>query len=115
MHLLGQEERDEGDDEGDGDVEDERGRVVDQALALEDGDDPPGQAEPLAETDRGDGVGGATTAPTVKASASGTAGSAAWTTRPAAAAESATRTTASEVMTRRLRRKSTKGIWRAAA
>lgn len=58
VHLLGQEERDEGDDEGDGDVEDERGRVVDQALALEDGDDPPGQAEPLAETDRGDPVGG---------------------------------------------------------
>lgn len=59
--------------------------------------------------------GGETTAPSAMASDSATPGSSQWTTRPAANAESTTRTTDSETITRTFLRNSTKGTCRAAA
>ena len=48
-------------------VEDERGRVVDQALALDHRDEPPRHAEPRAIVVAASGSVGETTAPSTKA------------------------------------------------
>ena len=89
---------------------DQRRRVVDQALALEDGDHPPRHADPAGHRRRGDGVGGAHHRPERERRRRAATGSSHQVSSPMPRVVNTTRPTESSAIGRLLRWKSTSEV-----